>query len=145
MLRQETARMGNPEEAVAWAMQFMPTLNGMPALIPSEFLAVWSKHLVEAGFCHVDYLRGMADDDGNIHVSRLPKQRIKLSPPVRGSRHNLNNAWRWVDMDEPDPEPMRLPNIMELQPNEQAALLTQFADAGMIPTPEGRFAGGVED
>jgi hypothetical protein len=145
MLRQETVDMGNAEQAVAWAMQFMPTLNGMPALIPSEFLAVWSKHLVEAGFCHVDYVRRMADEDGNIHVSKLPRQRIKLSPPIRGSRHGLNNAWRWVDMDEPDPEPIRLPDITELQPNEQAALLSQFAEAGMIPAAASQFAGGVEE
>ena len=145
MLRQETVDMGNAEQAVAWAMQFMPTLNGMPALIPSEFLAVWSRHLVEAGFCHVDYLRGMADEDGNIHVSKLPRQRIKLSPPIRGSRHGLNNAWRWVDMDEPDPEPIRLPDITELQPNEQAALLSQFAEAVMSPAAASQFAGGVEE
>lgn len=116
------------------ALRFLPTANGIPTMMPPEFLSVWADHLRACGFMHRDDVAALAVD-GKVEVAVLPKQRVKLQPPVRGPRHNLNNAWRWVPVDEPDPEPMRIPDIGELMPNEQAALLDQFAAAGMIPTP----------
>lgn len=133
----------NPAEHFAWALKFLPTANQIPMLMPPEFVPLWSQHLVDCGFAHRDYLASLADEDGNIHVSKLPPQRIKLRPPERGPRHNLNNAWQWVPVSEPDPEPMNIPDIRELQPNEVEAMVQQFRDAGVLPQAPAQPVYGV--
>ena len=129
---QRDANLDNPEEHFSWALRNMPTFAGIGAVTNSGFLKEWSKHLWKCGFRHRDWLLRLADENGNIHVSQLPTQEIKLQDPVRGPRHQYNNAARWVDSSTPDPEPIRLPDIRQLTIQENEAMIQQYRDAGMV-------------
>ena len=97
------------------------------------FLRQWSEHLWKCGFAHRDFIESLADENGNIHVSKLPRQILKFQPAVRGPRHAYNNAARWVTTDAPDPQPINLPDIRQLTIQENEIMLEQYRSAGMIP------------
>lgn len=135
---QETADMNNPQEHLVWALRNMPAFAGAGMVTHPGFLRSWSEHLFNCGFRHVDWLKGLADENGMIHVSKLPQQMLKFQPPVRGPRHGYNNAARWVSADTPDPQPIRLPDIRQLTIQENEAMLAQYRDAGMLPHEQER-------
>lgn len=128
----ETADFNNPEEHFAWALRSLPAHAGSGMITHPEFLRVWSAHLWACGFAHTDYLKGLADENGNIHVSKLPAQTIKFAAAARGPRHGYNNAAHWVPVDTPDPAPVNLPDIRQLTVQENAMMLEQYRAAGMI-------------
>ena len=130
---QSSADMSKPDEHFVWALRNMPTFAGAGMVTHPGFLRRWSEHLWQCGFAHRDYLEGLADADGNIHVSKLPKQLIKFQEAVRGPRHGYNNAARWVGSETPDPVPLRLPDIRQLTAQENDAMIAQYRDAGMLP------------
>lgn len=130
---QEQADMSNPEEHFLWALRNMPAFAGSGVVTHPAFLRQWSAHLWGCGFVHTSYLEELADEDGNIHVSKLPKQTLKFQPAARGPRHGYNNAARWVSADTPDPEPTNLPDIRQLTIQENEIMLEQYRQAGMIP------------
>lgn len=132
---QEEVNFHNPEEHFSWAMKMMPTFAGIGAVTHPGFLRQWSKHLWDCGFAHRDYLEGLADKDGMIHVSKLPKQRIKLQKALRGPRHVYNNSAVWVPYDSTEPPKMRIPDIKELTAEENEAMLNQYRSAGLIERP----------
>lgn len=134
---QDTADMNNPQEHVCWALRSMPAFAGAGMVTHPGFLRAWSEHLFNCGFRHVDWLADLADENGMIHVSKLPKQMLKFQEPVRGPRHGYNNAARWVTVGTPEPEPIHLPDIKQLTIQENEAMLTQYRDAGWLPV-EGR-------
>ncbi|QFG04504.1 hypothetical protein SEA_JEEVES_29 [Mycobacterium phage Jeeves] len=123
----------DPRQHAIWALRNLPMVAGVGAITHPAYLADWSERIWQAGFRHVDWLKGLADEDGNIHVSQLPQQEIKFQPAFRGQRHDMNNAARWVKHDEPDPEPVRIPDIRKLTQQENEAMLRQYREAGMIP------------
>lgn len=129
---QDQVDWDNPEEHLAWALQSMPTFAGTGMVTNHGFLRQWSEHLVKTGTCHVDSLVRLADENGNIHVSQLPKQQIKYQAAFRGPRHQYNNAARWVGKDTPEPEPIHLPDIKQLTIQENAAMLQQYKDGGYL-------------
>jgi hypothetical protein len=135
--------MNNPQEHFAWALRNMPAFAGAGLVTHPGFLRQWSEHLWNCGFAHRDYLEGLADENGNIHVSKLPQQSIKFQEAVRGPRHGYNNAARWVGSDTPDPEPINLPDIRQLTVQENEAMLDQYRAAGLIP-PAVRGIPGAE-
>ena len=126
----------NPQEHFLWALRNMPSFAGAGVVTHPGFLRQWSEHLWNCGFAHRDYLESLADEDGNIHVSKLPKQMLKFQPAVRGPRHTYNNAARWVATETPDPEPINLPDIRQLTIQENEIMLEQYRSAGMIPAPQ---------
>ena len=130
---QDTANMDDPTEHVLWALRNMPAFAGAGMVTHPGFLRAWSEHLWQCGFRHVDWLAGLADENGMIHVSKLPKQSLKFQLPMRGPRHGYNNAARWVTVNTPDPEPIHLPDIRHLTIQENEAMLSQYRDAGMLP------------
>lgn len=130
---QQEADLNNPEEHFVWALRNMPALAGVGMVTHPGFLRQWSAHLWNCGFAHRDWLERLADEDGNIHVSKLPQQRLKFQPAMRGPRHGWNNAARWVDSNTPDPEPINLPDIRQLTIQENQIMLEQYRSAGMIP------------
>lgn len=130
---QEEADLSKPEEHFLWALRNLPTYAGSGMVTHSGFLRLWSKHLWECGFVHRDYLMQFADDDGKIPADKLPAQQIRFQEPFRGPHHTYNNAARWARKGDKDPEPVRIPNIMDLTVQEREALLYQFKAAGMIP------------
>lgn len=142
---QQEADFNNPEEHFLWALRNMPALAGAGMIAHPSFLRQWSEHLWNCGFAHRDWLEGLADENGMIHVSQLPQQHIKFQPAMRGPRHNFNNAARWVSSDTPDPEPINLPDIRQLTIQENEMMLDQYRQAGMIPAaPPSRDVAEVE-
>lgn len=135
----------NPEEHFLWALRNLPNVRGVGQVTHPSILRDWSRHLVDCGFAHRDWLAGLADDNGMIHVDQLPKQVKKFQVAARGPRHDFNPAAGWVPIDEPDPAPVRLPNIHELTAQENAAMLAQYRAAGLIPAlPPARDTAEVE-
>lgn len=124
----------SPSEHFVWALRNMPMFAGVGAITNIAILRKWSEHLWDCGFLHRDYLAGLADENGNIHVSQLPRQIKKFQEAFRGPRNSYNNAARWVEANEPDPVPMRIPDIKKLTDQENDAMIQQYRDAGMIPT-----------
>lgn len=135
----------DPEQHVLWALRNLPTIAGVGAITHPAFLKGWSKHLWEAGFRHVDWLRKLANEDGFIHVDQLPEQTIKFQPAFRGPGHTYNNAARWVAHDTPDPEPFRIPNVAQMTDQEKYALLYQLDAQGVrMPNIPKRDTASVE-
>jgi len=130
---QDTANMDDPTEHVLWALRNMPAFAGAGMVTHPGFLRAWSEHLWQCGFRHVSWLEKLADENGMIHVSKLPQQSLKFQLPMRGPRHGYNNAARWVTVNTPDPEPIHLPDIRQLTIQENEAMLSQYRDAGMLP------------
>lgn len=133
---QESHNPQDPRQHVVWALRNLPMVAGVGAITHPGYLAEWSEHLWKCGFRHRDYLEALADENGYIHVSQLPEQTIKFQQPFRGQRSDYNNAARWVGADDPDPEPVRIPNIRDLTQQENAAMIAQYREAGWIPQPE---------
>lgn len=130
---QETTDLSNPEEHMLWVLQNMPMAAGTGAITAQPILKVIAKHLWDTGCAHRDYLESLADSDGNIHVSKLPKQTKKFQPPMRGPRHGFNNASRWVGMSERSPRPMVVQDPRILTAQEQEAQLEIYRELGKIP------------
>jgi hypothetical protein len=133
---QEDADLNKPDEHFAWALRALPTFAGSGMLAMSGFFRTWSKHLWECGFVHRDYLVRLADEHGNIHVSKLPQQLIRFQEPFRGPHHSYNPAGRWVRVGEQDPEPVRIPNVRDMTIQEREATLYQFKELGYLPEPK---------
>ena len=129
---QEQADLDNPEEHFLWVLRNMPSAAGTGMVTHPSFLRTWSKHLVDAGCIHRDALIKLADENGNIHISQLPEQKIKFQQAMRGPSHIYNNAARWVGKDTPDPEPMHLQDIKTLTTQEQHVMAKQLIDEGII-------------
>jgi len=135
----------SPEEHFLWALRNLPTVGAVGAVTHSGFLRAWSKHLWKLGFRHRDWLANLADADGNIHVSKLPKQELKFQPAFRGPGHQYNNAAQWVRHDAPEPKPFVVPNIAQLTQQEQYALAIQLDQAGIrLPKELQRDTAAVE-
>lgn len=130
---QEDHNPSNPEEHFLWALRNLPMFAGVGAITHIGILRKWSEHLVNCGFIHRDSLVELADENGMVHVSQLPRQVLKFQQAFRGPRHGFNNAARWVTADEPDPVPVRIPDIKKLTHQENEAMLQQYRDGGYIP------------
>jgi len=128
---QEETDFSDPEQHFLWALRNLPMIAGTGMVTLSGYLRGWSKHLWEVGCVHRDYLVSLADENGYIHVSQLPEQQIKFQEPFRGPHHQYNNAARWVRADEPDPEPVVIPNIQDLTLQERYVLAMQLKVDGV--------------
>lgn len=132
---QETTNLKKPEEHMLWVFQNMPVVAGVGAVTNVAIIKGWAKHFWECGVAHRDYLETLADEDGNIHVSKLPRQTKKFIPPMRGPRHGFNNASRWVPMNVPAPEPVVVQDPRLMTAQEREAQLGIYRELGMIPEP----------
>jgi hypothetical protein len=145
VITQDDVDWHDPRQHFSWALRSLPTFAGVQAVTFPGFLEQWSEHLWRCGFAHRAYLESLADEDGNIPVSKLPAQTVKWVPPQRGPRNVWNPASRWVPADTPDPEPIRIPDINLLTDAEREALLNQFRDQKIIADAEPQWdKGGVE-
>lgn len=142
MPSQEECNHGDPAEHFLWALRSMPAFAGSGVITHSGFLRNWSRHLWDAGFRHRDYLESLADEHGNIHVSKLPEQTIRFQEAFRGPHHTYNNAARWVRKGDPDPEPVVIPNIQAMTAQEKYALAYQLKQDGVVipDAPKPRMA-----
>src|SRR5690606_16939511 len=89
-----------------WASMYIPVAGRSPMVFPRMIGETFSKHYHECGFVHVDYIRSLADENGMVHVDKLPEQQKKFRRPYRGQQHLLNGMGGWVPMDSEDPEPV---------------------------------------
>lgn len=108
----------------------MPTYSGIGMVTNFGFLKAWARHLWRAGVCHRSYLEGLADENGMIHVSQLPKEQIRWQAPFRGDHHQYNNAARWVEVNDKDPEPFVVQDPRELTIQEREAQLHIYEQMG---------------
>lgn len=131
---QAETNFDDPEEHFLWAFRNIPMLAGSGMLAHSGFFRKWSKHLWECGFAHRSWLERLADKDGNIHVSKLPQQKLFFQEAFRGPRHTYNPAARWVTEEElqTEPEPFVVPNIQEMTDQENWALAYQLKQRGFV-------------
>lgn len=127
----EDSDLNNPEEHFLWALRALPMVAGSGLMTLSPFLREWSKHLWECGFAHRSYLEALADEDGNIHVSKLPEQQKKFQEAFRGPHHSYNPAGRWVKPDTPEPRPFVVPNLKQMTAQEMYALAYQLEHEGI--------------
>jgi hypothetical protein len=133
-----TSNLAKPEEHFAWALCNVPGIGPGPegTSIPPAWAEAISKHLHELGFVFAPYLARKAGPDGTIHVDDLPKQTKKFLRPYRGDQTHYNPASQWVPMETEEPEPIMLPDVNQLTPQEREALLNQFRERGDLdPVP----------
>lgn len=133
---QDTADPKDPKKALTWALVGLPHPNGGSNQVTHPaILEAWSEHLVKVGLLHVDQVRALADADGNVHVSKLPKQELKYQAAVRGPRTPYNPAARWVPVDQPEPPKFRVQDPRTMTQQEREAQLAIYRELGMIPDP----------
>lgn len=124
----------DPKKRHQWAfvgsMAYGPTARYTP---DDDSLEILSERLPQAGYVHVSDLHGLADEDGNIHVSQLPAQEKKLRLPAMGQHHTLNNTSDWVDMDEPDVVAMVAQDMDAFTTEQNANHFNQLLGKGFRP------------
>lgn len=142
---QQTTDLLKPEHHLLWTLNNMPVIAGTGAVTNEGILRMWAKHLWEVGVAHRDYLETLADENGFIHVSQLPRQAKKFIPAMRGPRHGFNNASRWVEMSSKETPPPVVQDPRLLTAQEREAQLSIYAELGLIPDlPPGRDSASVE-
>lgn len=73
---QDEADLNNPEEHFLWALRNMPAFAGAGMVTHPGFLRQWSAHLWNCGFAHRDWLEELADEDGDIHISKIGRAHV---------------------------------------------------------------------
>lgn len=118
--------MVDPRKRFVWAFRGIG-FNGTPFLAPEAVFEDWSEHLSAAGFIHVSEV----EDHVDLEALGIQGQTIKYQPPVRGQDHPLNGSGEWVPVDQEIVEPL-VPSVHELTPSEQAVMIAEFREAGLI-------------
>lgn len=135
---QSICNQDDPKQAHQWVFVELPFAENQPYTPDVRLLPQWSQRLDDAGYRHVDQIRALADENGMIHVDQLPAQRMRFRPPHRGQQHTLNMSGVWVGVDDPDPEPVTIPDMELHTPHEQAVVAEQLYHTGVLkrPVPE---------
>ena len=145
MITQQMTDLLKPDKHLVWVLQNMPVVAGTGAVTNEGILRMWAKHLWDVGVAHRDYLETLADENGFIHVSQLPRQTKKFIPPMRGPRHGFNNASRWVEMSAREAPPPVIQDPRLLTAQEREAQLSVYEELGLIPQRNpGRDSASVE-
>lgn len=142
-LQQDCVDSDDPKVKHQWVLVALPFHGMTPFTMEPELREQWSERIDEAGYVHGPTLAKLADENGNIHVSQLPEQKVKFIPPHRGQQQALNNSGVWVDMDEEDPEPVALPDMAEYTRHEQEFVAEQLRYHGVVRDPEPAVEGAV--
>lgn len=133
---QNETEVSKPETHLAWTLHNIPTIAGFGAITNPHMLLSWAQHLWRCGVAHRDYLVTLADEDGNIHVSKLPKQQIEFHKAIRGPYSHYNQAARWVEVGTEAPEPMVVQDPADLTQQEQQAVAERLIEIGAIQPPK---------
>lgn len=105
----------DPKEIYQWALTALPFAGSTPLLIQPEARAQWSELLWNLGFRHHPEL-----------------QTKKIRAPHRGQQHALNGAVQVVDINDPDPDPVTIPDPLAYTPHEQAVMAERLYHGGML-------------
>lgn len=111
----ENSDMDDPEQHAAWALGLIPGIGQSPLIFPENYASAISQHLFELGFRHHPEL-----------------QSKKWRRPYRGQQTGFNPAGNWVPIDDPDPDPVVLPNVNAYTAQENEAILAQYAESGAL-------------
>lgn len=133
---QDNCNQSDPKQKFQWIAVQLPFAGRQEYTPSSDQLEAWSERWDSLGIEHVDNLRKLADENGNIHVSQLPKQKLKLRVPYRGQQHYLNGAMQWIGVDEPEISPVALPNMEEYTRHEQEFIAEQLRYHGVVKDSE---------
>lgn len=112
----------------------LPFIGDQTFTPQDEILEKWSKRADDVGMVYGPHLAELADENGMIHVSQLPQPKVKLLTPRRGPDHTLNGAAGWVDVNEPDPDPVIIPDVGVYTRHEQEIIAEQLRYHGVLPT-----------
>ena len=111
----ETCNQDDPKECYQWAFIAMPFHGSTPFNVEDALRPEWSQQLWDLGFRH--------------HPELMVK---KFRAPFRGQQHALNNSGAWVDLDDPEPDPVALPDVTEFTRHEQEVIAEQLRQEGVI-------------
>ncbi|MFC9514397.1 DUF2744 domain-containing protein [Nocardiaceae bacterium NPDC056970] len=128
----------DPKLALKPACVGLPWAGSQKFTPPSDLAEEWSEHWGKIGVCYVGDIAALADEDGTIHVDQLPKPELRLIPPHRGQQHPMNATMQWVGCDEPDPDPVVIPDVSSkvYTRHEQEVIAEQLYHDGVIDRPE---------
>lgn len=111
----DKCNMEDPSEHFLWALGLIPGIGSSPLIFPENYATAISEHLYELGYRHHPEL-----------------QTKKYRRPYRGIQSSFNPAGNWVPIDDPDPEPVVLPNVGAYTTQENEAILAQYAESGAL-------------
>lgn len=111
----ESCDQTDPRTVFKWAFVAWPFTKDQPFTPPSDLAEEWSQRLWELGFRH--------DPDA---------QTKKIRPPHRGQQHPLNNTSHVVDVDEPEPDPVVIPDMSGYTAHEQVVVAEQLYQNGIL-------------
>lgn len=132
----ENTDQSDPALRHQWLFVQWPFLNGQGYTPAPDAAAEWSQRVDDCGYVHGPTLAALADENGMVHVSQIPKQKIKLLAPHRGQQHFLNGTATWVGIDEPDNPPVVIPDPAEFAVHEQAIMAERMYYTGVLKEPE---------
>lgn len=123
----------DPREAHQWVFSAgLPFHGSTPLIIHEEVWPEWSELFSDYGLVHAPSLARLADEDGNIHVSKLPVQSKFPHAPRKGPEHYLNPAAHVSDNDD-EPGPVPLPDPLSFTREQQEAMVERLRYAGVLP------------
>lgn len=105
----------NPNE-IEWAFVCLPLSNTLPLMPQPKARKEWAELFLALGF--------------RWHPELATK---KIRPVGRGMDHSMNGLTRVLDMEEPDPEPINVPDPEEMTAAELAFTLDRLAYMGRVP------------
>lgn len=106
----------DPYEAFQWLFVALPFVGDQTFTPQDDILRQWSKRMADLGFEQPD----------------PAKAKIKLRPARRGPEHTLNGLSDWVSVDEPDPEPVIIPDVGLYTRSEQEIIAEQLRYHGVV-------------
>ncbi|WP_280395568.1 phage gene 29 protein family protein [Nocardia brasiliensis] len=105
----------DPKLIFQWALGYIPFHGSTPLILQEEARAMLSQLLWDFGFEH-----------------NPEKQTKKIRLPWRGQQHYLNGSAQIVDIDDPEPDPVTIPDPLDYTAHEQAVMAERLYHAGML-------------
>ncbi|QIS16504.1 phage gene 29 protein family protein [Nocardia arthritidis] len=105
----------DPKVIYQWALAAIPFHGSTPLILQEEARAQLSELLWNLGFEH-----------------NPEKQTKKIRAPWRGQQHYLNGAIEVVDVNDPEPDPVTIPDPLAYTAHEQAVMAERLYHTGML-------------
>lgn len=105
----------DPEKVFQWVFVALPFTSSTPLLIQPQVRPMWSELFWNLGFRHHPEL-----------------QTVKIRHPRRGQLHALNGSTSVVPIDDPEPDPITIPDPLAYSPHEQAVMAERLYHSGAL-------------
>lgn len=132
----ESCDQDDPRTKFAWMFVAWPFIGDETFTPSDELVEKWSKRVDDLALVDAERLRDLADENGFIHVDQLPTPKIKLLKANRGPDHTINGLSGWVGIDEPEPEPVIIPDVGVYTRYEQEIIKEQLRYHGVVKDEE---------